>query len=59
MRKYDGEPFEPKHIVAGVKEILAGNKEVVEVLSTEPGWRTEHPCGTSAPWEGLLVADAR
>jgi 2-oxoglutarate ferredoxin oxidoreductase subunit alpha len=59
VRKYDGEPFEPRHIVAGVKEILAGGKEVVEVLSTEPGWRTEHPCGTSAPWDGLLVADAR
>ena len=24
IRKYDGEPFEPKHIVAGVKEILDG-----------------------------------
>jgi 2-oxoglutarate ferredoxin oxidoreductase subunit alpha len=42
IRKYDGEPFEPKHIVAGVKEILHG-KELIEVLSTEPGWRTEHP----------------
>jgi 2-oxoglutarate ferredoxin oxidoreductase subunit alpha len=54
IRKYDGEPFEPKHIVAGVKEILAG-KEVIDVLSTEPGWRTEHPTGTSGAWEGLLV----
>ena len=26
IRKYDGEPFEPKHIVAGVKEILAGKE---------------------------------
>ena len=42
IRKYDGEPFEPKHIVAGVKEVLKG-KEIVNVLSTEPGWRTEHP----------------
>ena len=51
IRKYDGEPFEPKHIVAGVKEILAG-QEVVDVVSTEPGWQTEHPSGTSGDWEG-------
>jgi 2-oxoglutarate/2-oxoacid ferredoxin oxidoreductase subunit alpha len=51
VRKYDGEPFEPKHIVAGVKEVLAG-KTVVDVLSTEPGWQTEHPTGTSGDWEG-------
>jgi 2-oxoglutarate ferredoxin oxidoreductase subunit alpha len=57
IRKYDGEPFEPKHIVAAVKEILAG-KEVVEVLSTEPGWQTEHPSGTSGKWEGRMFADA-
>jgi 2-oxoglutarate ferredoxin oxidoreductase subunit alpha len=59
IRKYDGEPFEPKHIVAGVKEILKG-KEVVEVLSTEPGWQTEHPTGTSSDWKGreALVAGA-
>src|SRR5262249_15740716 len=54
IRKYDGEPFEPKHIVAGVKEILAG-KEMVEVLSTEPGWQTEHPTGTSGDWHGRRV----
>jgi 2-oxoglutarate ferredoxin oxidoreductase subunit alpha len=54
IRKYDGEPFEPKHIVAGVKEVLAG-KELVEVLSTEPGWQTEHPTGTSGDWEGRRV----
>jgi 2-oxoglutarate ferredoxin oxidoreductase subunit alpha len=54
VRKYDGEPFEPKHVVAGVKEILAG-REVVDAQSTEPGWRTEHPTGTSGPWEGLRV----
>ena len=52
IRKYDGEPFEPKHIVAGVKQILSG-ATVVDVLSTEPGWRTEHPTGTSGPWQGL------
>jgi 2-oxoglutarate ferredoxin oxidoreductase subunit alpha len=59
VRKYDGEPFEPKHIVAAVKEILAGKKEVVDVLSTEPGWRTDHPTGTSGDWAGRLVAGAR
>jgi 2-oxoglutarate ferredoxin oxidoreductase subunit alpha len=42
IRKYDGEPFEPKHIVDGVKAVLGGD-EVIDVLSTEPGWRTEHP----------------
>jgi 2-oxoglutarate ferredoxin oxidoreductase subunit alpha len=42
IRKYDGEPFEPKHLVAGVERILAG-QELVEVLSTEPGWQTAHP----------------
>jgi 2-oxoglutarate ferredoxin oxidoreductase subunit alpha len=54
IRKYDGEPFEPKHIVSGVKELLKG-KELVEVLSTEPGWQTEHPTGTSADWKGREV----
>jgi 2-oxoglutarate ferredoxin oxidoreductase subunit alpha len=54
IRKYDGEPFEPKHIVAGVKEILAG-KELIQVLSREPGWRTDHPTGTSGEWAGRLV----
>jgi 2-oxoglutarate ferredoxin oxidoreductase subunit alpha len=52
IRKYDGEPFEPQHIVDGVKEVLAG-ASVVDVLSTEPGWRTDHPTGTSGPWPGL------
>jgi 2-oxoglutarate ferredoxin oxidoreductase subunit alpha len=54
IRKYDGEPFEPKHIVAGVKDVLAGTS-VVQVLSTEAGWRTDHPTGTSGDWEGRLV----
>ena len=54
VRKYDGEPFEPKHIVAGVKDILAGAK-VVDVLSSEPGWRTDHPTGTTGPWAGLRI----
>jgi 2-oxoglutarate ferredoxin oxidoreductase subunit alpha len=57
IRKYDGEPFEPKHIVAGVREILAG-KNLVQVLSTEPGWRTDHPTGTSGDWAGRLVGTA-
>jgi 2-oxoglutarate ferredoxin oxidoreductase subunit alpha len=56
IRKYDGEPFEPKHIVAGVKEILEMGTEVVEVLSTEPGWQTEHPTGTAGDWAGLVAA---
>ena len=54
IRKYDGEPFEPRHIVAAVKEVLGG-KELVEVLSTEPGWQTEHPTGTSGDWGGRKV----
>ena len=58
IRKYDGEPFEPKHLVAGVKEILAG-KAVVDVLSTEPGWQTEHPTGTSGDWAGRRVTVGR
>jgi 2-oxoglutarate ferredoxin oxidoreductase subunit alpha len=58
VRKYDGEPFEPKHVVAGVKAILSGKEEVVNVLSTEPGWRTDHPTGTSGEWEGRLVGAA-
>ena len=52
IRKYDGEPFEPKHIVESVGKILDGAK-VIDVLSTELGWRTEHPSGTSGPWPGL------
>ena len=56
IRKYDGEPFEPKHIVAGVKEFLANGTNVIEVLSTEAGWRTEHPTGTAGDWAGRLGA---
>lgn len=44
VRKYDGEPYEPKHIVEGIKEVLKG-KNLVEVQSLEPGWRTPHPPG--------------
>ena len=44
VRKYDGEPFEPKHVVAGIKDVLKG-KTVVESESLEPGWRTPHPPG--------------
>ena len=57
IRKYDGEPFEPKHMVDSVKEILAG-KDVVNVLSSEAGWRTDHPTGTSGDWAGRLVGSA-
>jgi 2-oxoglutarate ferredoxin oxidoreductase subunit alpha len=59
IRKYDGEPFEPKHIVAGVRELLSNGNEVIEVVSTEPGWQTEHPTGTSGEWEGRRVVAAR
>jgi 2-oxoglutarate ferredoxin oxidoreductase subunit alpha len=52
IRKYDGEPFEPKHIVSGVKELLANGTDVVEALSTEAGWQTEHPTGTAGDWAG-------
>jgi 2-oxoglutarate ferredoxin oxidoreductase subunit alpha len=58
IRKYDGEPFEPKHIVAAIKEILAG-RNVVQVLSTEPGWQTEHPTGTSGDWSGRRPSSLR
>jgi 2-oxoglutarate ferredoxin oxidoreductase subunit alpha len=51
IRKYDGEPFEPRHVISAVKEILAG-REIVNVLSEEPGWRTDHPTGTSGDWPG-------
>jgi 2-oxoglutarate ferredoxin oxidoreductase subunit alpha len=58
VRKYDGEPFEAEHITAAVRDILEGKREVVEILSTEPGWRTEHPTGTSGSWDGLRVSQA-
>ena len=58
IRKYDGEPFEPKHIVAAVKELRANGTELIEVLSTEAGWRTEHPTGTSGDWAGRQVTAA-
>ncbi|HWG42098.1 MAG TPA: 2-oxoacid:acceptor oxidoreductase subunit alpha [Gemmataceae bacterium] len=54
IRKYDGEPFEPKHIVAAVRDILSGKAEIVNAQSIEPGWRTDHPSGTSADWVGRL-----
>jgi 2-oxoglutarate ferredoxin oxidoreductase subunit alpha len=58
IRKYDGEPFEPKHIVAAVKELVANGTELIEVLSTERGWQTEHPTGTSGDWTGRRIAAA-
>ena len=51
IRKYDGEPFEPNHIVTGVKDVMSGT-EMVVVQSTETGWRTDHPTGTSGDWPG-------
>jgi 2-oxoglutarate ferredoxin oxidoreductase subunit alpha len=57
VRKYDGEPFEPKHVVDGVLGVLAG-REVVNAQSTEPGWRTDHPTGTAGDWTGRAVAFA-
>ena len=51
IRKYDGEPFEPRHIVAGVRKVLSGTS-VVNVFSPEAGWRTDHPTGTSGDWPG-------
>jgi pyruvate/2-oxoacid:ferredoxin oxidoreductase alpha subunit len=44
IRKYDGEPFEPKHVISAVKEVMAG-KTLVECQSLEPGWRSPHPPG--------------
>jgi 2-oxoglutarate/2-oxoacid ferredoxin oxidoreductase subunit alpha len=58
IRKYDGEPFEPHHVVAGVREILERGTSLVEALSTEPGCQTEHPTGTSGDWAGRRVAAA-
>ena len=52
IRKYDVEPFEPKHVVQGVKDVMGG-QELVESVSIEPGGRTDHPTGTSGPWDGL------
>ena len=40
-----------------VRLILAG-KDVVQVLSTEPGWLTEHPTGTTGDWAGRRVGSA-
>jgi hypothetical protein len=31
---------------------------VVEVISIEPGWRTEHPSGTSAEWTGRRIHES-
>jgi 2-oxoglutarate/2-oxoacid ferredoxin oxidoreductase subunit alpha len=58
IRKYDGEPFEPREVVAAVKHIVEKGTDVVEVLSTDAGWQTEHPTGTSSDWPGRHVAAA-
>lgn len=56
IRKFDGEPFEPNQIVGAVKDIMRAGVGVVEVVSHEAGWRTEHPTGTSGDWAGRHVA---
>jgi 2-oxoglutarate ferredoxin oxidoreductase subunit alpha len=58
IRKYDGEPFEPAQIVAAATEIVKKGATVVEVVSTDLGWQTEHPTGTSSDWAGRRVAAA-
>ncbi|MFH1022372.1 MAG: 2-oxoacid:acceptor oxidoreductase subunit alpha [Planctomycetota bacterium] len=39
ISKYDGEPFEPHHIVAGVSEILAGKTEYAALTPQDGGKR--------------------
>ncbi|MGH9345689.1 MAG: 2-oxoacid:acceptor oxidoreductase subunit alpha [Vicinamibacterales bacterium] len=58
IRKFDGEPFEPQHIVTAVTEIVETGIDLVEVVSHEAGWRTEHPTGTSGDWAGRHVASS-
>jgi 2-oxoglutarate ferredoxin oxidoreductase subunit alpha len=58
IRKYDGEPFEPREVLSAVRQIVEKGIEVVEVLSTDAGWQTEHPTGTSSDWPGRRVAVA-
>lgn len=58
IRKFDGEPFEPKHIVCAVREIVEMGTDIVEVVSTEAGWRTDHPTGASGDWAGRHIAPA-
>src|SRR5262249_47475150 len=59
VRKYDGEPLEPKHVVAGGKEILGGKRGGVQGLSPDPGGRTDPPGGASAPGGAVLVGARR
>jgi len=58
IRKFDGEPLEPGHIIEAVKDIVETGIGLVEVVSPEAGWRTEHPTGTSGDWAGRHVASA-
>ena len=37
IRKYDGEPFMPHHIVDGVKTVLAGRPHAVRAGARDPG----------------------
>ena len=40
IRKYDGEPIEPKHIVAGVKDVMVGSKSSMSCRPNQAGERT-------------------
>ena len=33
--------------------MLIAIQAMVQHVSIEPGWRTDHPTGTSGPWDGL------
>jgi 2-oxoglutarate ferredoxin oxidoreductase subunit alpha len=44
IRKYDGEPIEPRQVTAAVKDVLKGKKAAI-LQSLEPGWRSVHPPG--------------
>ena len=46
IRKYDGEPFMPHHIVDGVKAILAKKLPRIRAQSRDPGLggRPHHGC---------------
>ena len=43
IRKYDGEPFMPHHIVDGVKAILAGNDATVRAGARDHGLEGSNP----------------
>ena len=56
IRKYDGEPFEPKHIVAGVKEILQKGTKWSRCFRPSPAGRPSTPPAPAATGQaGSLV----